>query len=58
MVLGQVIAAYRESRKLSYRELEQEIRLDGDHTALYRLEHGKSIDVVNFGKILLWLLRT
>lgn len=56
MLLGHLIAAYREKHKLDMREVAQQIGID--HTGLWRFEHGQRVNSGHWCKILLWVLLT
>jgi len=56
MKLGEVLEAYREKNRLSYRELAKEIGVD--HTGLFRLANKPSLEALQALKLAAWLMST
>lgn len=55
LVISECLKLYRTSRSLSIRECAKEIGISS--ATLSRIENGKDCDLVNFSKLLNWLMR-
>lgn len=54
MILGQVVKAYREKRKMSLRQLAKVLGLE--HTKLHRFEQGHEAQSPVFAAVVMWLI--
>ncbi len=54
MKIGIVLETYRKSRKVSYRTLAKELKID--HTVLFRLVGGKPCDLETWTNIVNWMI--
>ena len=53
MIMGEAIAAWRESHEVTIRQLAKRIGID--KSTLSRVEHGENCDCETVAKILAWL---
>lgn len=53
MILAELVKAYRETHKLSIRQMS--VRTGVEHTALWRFEQGRFLRVKQFTNLVRWV---